>query len=370
VKLNNGNSNWLEIDQQLIAKNAAKLIDWTGVRLMAVVKANGYGHGIVDVVRVATAAGASYCGVARVEEAIELRKAGIQDDILVLGYTPDERLRAAIERDITVTMFLQDQVQPLGQAVQDTGKTARVHIKVDTGMSRLGAPVPQAYDLLQELSGVPGVDVEGIFTHFARADEPDDPTTAKQERTFMDLLAEAESAGLRPRIAHAANSAAALTRPSTHLDMVRIGIALFGMSPSPAVKLLDGMRPALAWKARLTHVETYPPNSGVSYGHHYRTAAAERIGVVPVGYGDGYRREPGNRVLIHGQQVKVVGRVCMDQLMVNLDELPQAQVGDEVVLIGQQGDEQISAEDLASRWGTFNYEVVCGLSARVPRMYS
>jgi alanine racemase len=364
-----GNSNWLEIDGGAIVENVDHLLKLTGVRLMAVVKANGYGHGITEVVRIATSAGATYCGVARVEEAFELRRAGIEAPILVLGYTPDQHLADAIGRNVTLTIFHPEQVETLTTAASAAGRPALVHVKVDTGMSRLGAQPAIAYQLLGRLTEAPEVEVEGIFTHFARADEPDDPTTSLQERRFLDLLAEVEAAGLRPPLVHAANSAAALTRPSTHFDMVRIGIALYGLEPSTKVPLPQGFQPALAWKAHLTHVQNYPVGTGVSYGHIYKTRGEERIGVVPVGYGDGYRRVDGNAVLIHGQRVPVVGRVCMDQLMVQLDGVPQAKVGDEAVLLGYQGEEHIRAEEIASHWGTINYEMVCGLGARVPRVY-
>ncbi|KPK94507.1 MAG: hypothetical protein AMJ88_04060 [Anaerolineae bacterium SM23_ 63] len=369
MKPREGNSNWLEINRGAIIENASHLLKLTGVRLMAVVKANGYGHGITEVVRVAVSAGATYCGVARVEEAFELRRAGIEAPILVLGYTPDEQLADAIGRNVALTVFHPEQIETLVAAASVAGRPALVHVKVDTGMSRLGAQPAIAYQLLGQLTKEPSVEVEGVFTHFARADETEDPTTALQERRFLDLLAEIEAAGLRPPLVHAANSAAALTRPSTHLDMVRIGIALYGLDPSTRVPLPEGFQPALAWKAHLTHVQQYPAGTGVSYGHVYQTHGQERIGVVPVGYGDGYRRVEGNAVLIHGQQVPVVGRVCMDQLMVQLDHVPQAKVGDEVVLLGHQGEEHIRAEEIAKRWETINYEVVCGLGARVPRVY-
>jgi alanine racemase len=321
-----GNSNWLEIDRGALAHNLQRFKELTSVRVMAVVKANGYGHGITEVAKVAARSGAAYCGVARVDEALELRRAGV---------------------DIPV----------------------KVHITVDTGMSRLGAKPEEAYELVQRLSKEKDIDLEGIFTHYACADEPDNPLTAQQESLFLDLLSEIQSLGLRPKIAHASNSAAALTRPSSHLDMVRIGIALYGMPPSPEVQLPEDFRPSLTWKAQLTSVFTLPPGSGISYGHRYRTTGYERIGVVPVGYGDGYRRVSGNQVLIGGKRIPVVGRVCMDQIMVQLDELPTAQVGDEVVLLGSQGDETISASELAQKWGTINYEATCDLSARVPRFY-
>ena len=362
-------SNWLDIDRGAIVGNASQLLELTGVRVMAVVKANGYGHGITEVARVAVSAGATYCGIARVEEAFDLQQAGIEAPIMVLGYTPDDCLVDAVRQNITLTLFHLEQVGVLSAAAGVAGRPARVHVKVDTGMSRLGVPPALAFELLRRLTEAPGVEVEGIFTHFARADEPDEPTTEIQERRFLDVLAEAEAAGLRPPLAHTANSAATLTRPSTHLDMVRIGVALYGLAPLSGTPLPEGFRPALTWKARLTHIQRCQPNTGVSYGHVYRTCGEETIGVVSVGYADGYRRMDGNQVLIHGRRVPVVGRVCMDQIMVRLDDVPHAKVGDEVVLIGSQDAERISAEEVAVRWGTINYEVTSGITSRVPRVY-
>jgi alanine racemase len=364
-----GNSNWLEIDRGALAHNLQRFKELTSVRVMAVVKANGYGHGITEVAKVAARSGAAYCGVARVDEALELRRAGVDIPVQILGYTHTDRFVEAIGNEITLTIFQLEQADLIQNAAEQVGRKAKVHIKVDTGMSRLGAKPEEAYELVQRLSKEKDIDLEGIFTHYACADEPDNPLTAQQESLFLDLLSEIQSLGLRPKIAHASNSAAALTRPSSHLDMVRIGIALYGMPPSPEVQLPEDFRPSLTWKAQLTSVFTLPPGSGISYGHRYRTTGYERIGVVPVGYGDGYRRVSGNQVLIGGKRIPVVGRVCMDQIMVQLDELPTAQVGDEVVLLGSQGDETISASELAQKWGTINYEATCDLSARVPRFY-
>jgi len=271
-------SNWLDIDRGAIVDNASQLLELTGVRLMAVVKANGYGHGITEVARVAVSAGATYCGIARVEEAFDLQQAGIEAPIMVLGYTPDDCLVDAVRQNITLTLFHLEQVGVLSAAAGVAGRPARVHVKVDTGMSRLGAPPALAFELLRRLTEAPGVEVEGIFTHFARADEPDEPTTEIQERRFHDVLAEAESARLRPPLAHAANSAATLTRPSTHLDMVRIGVALYGLAPLSGTPLPEGFRPALTWNARLTHIQKCRPNTGVSYamftGHGVRRPLA------------------------------------------------------------------------------------------------
>lgn len=364
-----GNSNWLEIDRSAIANNLLIIKDHTSVNVMAVVKANGYGHGISEIAKVAGEAGATYCGVARVDEALELRRSGISLPILVLGYTPSDRFKEAFGKEISLTIFQPEQVEALSSVASQSSRPGIVHVKVDTGMSRLGAPPMVAYELIQSLSNIQGIDLEGVFTHFARADNPESGVTEQQERQFLDLLSELESIGIRPRIAHAANSAAALTRPSSYLDMVRVGIAIFGLPPSDNIPLPGGFRPALMWKAQLCAVFSLPPGRGVSYGHDYVTKEHETLGVVPVGYGDGYRLTPGNEVLIRGQRAPLVGRVCMDQVIVKLDHVPEAKVGDEVVLLGSQGDESITASDLAKKWGTINYEVTCGLSARVPRFY-
>ncbi len=364
-----GNSNWLEIDRGAITNNLRRMQELTSVRVMTVVKANGYGHGITQIARVVANAGASFCGVARVDEALELRRGGVGIPIQVLGYTPSDRFVEAIGNDVTLTIFHPEQAALVDGAAAQAGRVAKIHIKVDTGMSRLGATPEVAFELARHLASEKNVFLEGIFTHYACADEPDLPVTEQQEKQFLDLLAELHTAGIRPEIAHAANSAAALTRPSSYFDMVRIGIALYGMHPSDEVQLPSTFQPTLAWKAQLSSVFTLPPGRGISYGHSYTTKDHERIGVVPVGYGDGYRRVPGNEVLIGGKRVPVVGKVCMDQLMVHLGELPEAAIGDEVVLLGTQGEEKITASELAHKWGTINYEMTCDLSARVPRFY-
>lgn len=363
------NSNWLEIDQGAITNNLLKIQAMTSTAVMAVVKANGYGHGITQVATAAESVGARYCGVARVEEALELRRNGIAIPILVLGYTPDERFQEAISKQISLTLFQPEQIETLATTFGNTHKQSTVHVKVDSGMSRLGATPAEAYTLVQRLSKMEGVFLEGIFTHYACADDPSLPVTHNQEKDFFDLLSELDTSGSRPPLVHAANSAAALTRPSSRLDMVRIGIALYGMAPSKMVPLPDELKPSLEWKAQLSAVSSLPPGKGISYGHEYVTTRHERIGIIPVGYGDGYRRINGNEVLIQGRRAAVVGRVCMDQVIVQLDEFPEAQVGDEVVLLGRQGSEQILADQLAETWGTINYEVTCGVSARVPRFY-
>ncbi len=237
-----GLSNWLEIDLEAIGHNTQLMAELTGVRVMAVVKANGYGHGLIPISRRAVQAGAAYCGVARVDEALELRQAAVAGPILVLGETPVGRFKQAVERSISLTVFHPRHLRALEQLGSNSHQ-AKVHLKVDTGMSRLGASIEEAYGMLQQLTSIPGVEVEGLFTHFARADEPKIPTTAEQEALFRELVQEIATAGLRPPLVHASNSAAALTRPSAHFDMVRPGIALYGMEPGPAVPLPEWLSP-------------------------------------------------------------------------------------------------------------------------------
>jgi alanine racemase len=363
-------SNWVDIDLSAIAANVRYFKTLSGVAIMAVVKANAYGHGAVQVAKAALNAGALWCGVARLEEALELRRAGIAGPILLLGYTPDQQVKLAIEQRISMTVWEQPQIDLAAALARQTGRRALLQLKVDTGMGRLGAPSQLAVPLARTLSATPGVVFEGIFTHFARADERQRETSDHQEAFFRQVLADLRAEGLLPVWVHAANSAAGLLRPSSAFGLIRLGVAMYGLHPSGECRLPPELRPALAWKSVLSQVKTLPPGTGISYGHEYVTRASERIGTVPVGYADGFHRTPGSRVLVGGQPVPVVGRICMDQILVQLDCVPQAQAGDEVVLVGQQGEIRQDADDLARDWGTINYDVVCGIGARVPRIYS
>ncbi len=362
-------SNWAEIDLGAIENNIRFYRQHTGAQVMAIVKANAYGHGAVPVAQACLRAGATWLGVARPEEALELRRAGITEPVLLLGYTAPGRYEEAIANRVSLTVWSAEQVQIASDAAMKIGETARLHIKVDSGMSRLGLPPEDALELAKTVGQTEGVSLEGLFTHFAKADEADPTPTDLQERRFRLALDAVEAAGLRPPLVHAANSAASLTRPSAWFNLVRTGIAIYGLYPSGECPLPADFRPALAWKAVLSQVKALPPGRGVSYGHMHITQGEERIGTVPVGYADGFRRILGNWALVGGRRVPVVGRVCMDQIMLQLDAVPEAQAGDEVVLIGAQGDERITAEEVAQRWGTINYEVTCGLAARVPHIY-
>ena len=333
------------------------------------VKANGYGHGLVEVGRAAASAGAAWLGVARLEEGLALRHAGLGLPILVMGYCAPERAPEAAASDIRLAAF--DPELVMGQAAQacQSGHRLRVHAKIDTGMGRLGVFPHQGIEFVRWLSETPGLEVEGIFTHFARSDEPDLSQTHHQIDAFSQVVEGLQSLGLRPPLAHASNSAAALYFPRAYFDMVRPGISIYGLHPAPEAPLPDGFRPALAWKTRLVSVKELPASHGVGYNYRYITTRRERIGVIPVGYADGFRRRLGNFALVGGRRVPVVGGVCMDQCMLQLDDVPEARSGDEVVLIGRQGEACITAEEIAHSWETNNYEVVCGLQARVPRLY-
>lgn len=337
---------------------------------MAIVKGNAYGHGMLAVAKAAVEAGASWLGVARANEALELRQAGVTAPILIMGYTPPGALGELIRQYISLTFWSAEQLAQVSEAAQKQAESARLHLKIDSGMSRLGAAPESALRFAQQAASTPGIELEGVFTHFARADEADPQPTQWQQEIFQGIIADLEAHSLRPRWVHAANSAASLTHPTASYDMIRLGISLYGLHPSKTCPNPPHIRPALSWKAVLSQVKRLPAGRGVSYGHIYRTQSEERIGTVPVGYADGFRRTAGNCALVGGRRVPVVGRVCMDQVMVQLDAVPEAREGDEVILIGKQGEESLTAEDLAAAWGTINYEVVCGIGARVPRLYS
>jgi alanine racemase len=362
-------STWLEIDLSVIEKNVNLLLNRTGVNVMAVVKADAYGHGMIPVAQAALQGGAIWLGVARIEEAIMLREADLDCSILILGYSPPGRIASALDKEISLTLWNLEQLKMISSSAKELGKKAKVHLKVDTGMSRLGVEPSEALNLAEEINNNQDVIFEGVFTHLARADEEDAFETDNQSRKLLDVLDSFSHKGINPQLVHVANSAAVLSKSNSTFNMVRPGIAIYGLEPSTELQLPEVFQPALVWKSVLSQVKTLPPGRGVSYGYEYITRGNERIGTVPVGYADGFRRIKGNQVLISGKCVPVVGRVCMDQICVQLDEVPDANEGDEVVIIGSQGKASITAEQVAELWGTINYEVVCGLGARIPRVY-
>ena len=366
---------WLEIDLSAIANNTrlVKKLVGPNVRVLVSLKADGYGHGALKVARTALHNGASMLGVATVSEATPLREAGITAPILVFGYVPLWQMREAVRLDLTVTLYSLDSAHALARAARALGKTARVHVKVDTGMGRLGIRAEQMDEilaLLRAIRDLPDLELEGIFTHFAKADAEDLAHAHMQLARFEHVLRVIEDEGLRPPLVHAANSAATLSLPEARFDMVRPGIALYGLDPSTDVRLPAGFQPALSFKTQVAQVKLIPAGEGISYGCTYITEQPTWIAVLPVGYADGFRRAPANwgSVLIHGQEAPLVGRVCMDQSMVDISHIPDVRVGDEVVLIGRQGAAALTAETVAQRLGTINYEVVSEILARVPRV--
>ncbi len=366
---------WLEIDLSAIANNTRRIKELVGarVRVLASLKADAYGHGALKVARTVLLNGASMLGVATLSEATPLREAGIGAPILVFGYVPRWQMREAVRLDVTVTLYSSEAAQALARAAEALGRRAKVHLKVDTGMGRLGIRAEQVDEIValaREISRLPGLELEGIFTHFAMADARDQGHSRLQLARFQAVLRALEEAGLRPPIAHAANSAATLTLPEAHFEMVRPGIALYGLDPSLEVRLPEGFRPALSFKTQVAQVKMVPAGECISYGCTYVTERPTRIAVLPVGYADGFRRAPRNwgSVLVHGQEAPLLGRVCMDQCMIDVTHLPQVRVGDEVVLIGRQGEASLTAEEVARRLGTINYEVVSEILARVPRV--
>ena len=363
------NSIWLEVNLAAIRRNIQRIGKLTGRPVMAVVKANAYGHGLFDVAKAAEKAGIARLCVARLEEAVALRDAGIHSPILVLGYTSPLDVPKAMQHSISLALFNPEMAPKYEEAARHGKGKLNVHIKVDTGMGRLGVFPAGAADFVANVTKMDNITVEGLFTHFASADEPNKPTTGEQISIFEKVIEELRSVGIRPQIIHAANSAATINYPKTWYDAVRPGIAIYGLHPSPESPLPADFEPALTWKTRLTSVKTMLAGSGISYNHRYITQKEESIGATAVGYADGLRRKLGNIALVNGQRVLQAGMVCMDQTMWRLVDVPLAKVGDEVVLIGSQGDERITADEVAASWGTINYEVICGLSARVPRYY-
>ena len=363
---------WMEVDLGAIAGNLERLREIAApARVMAVLKADAYGHGAVRVARTAVQHGAVMLGVAVLSEAVALRERGIGAPILVLGYTPAWQARDAVRHDVAVALYSMDAAQALSRAVTALARPGvRVHVKVDTGMHRLGLMPEEVVPFAREVAKLPGIEIEGLFTHFASADEADPTYTEQQVGRFERVLAEWRSVGLaRPRYVHAANSAATLRFPAARYDLVRTGVALYGLDASAEVRCPEGFRPALALKTQLAQVKELEAGEPVSYGRTWVAPRRSRIGVLPIGYADGFRRAPANwgEVLVRGQRAPLVGRVCMDMSMVDVTDVPGARVGDEVVLIGEQGGDRITVEAVAARLGTINYEVASQILARVPR---
>jgi alanine racemase len=366
---------WVEIDLSAIANNTRQIQSLIGpdVRILASLKADAYGHGALKVARTVLHNGASMLGVATVSEARPLRDAGIHEPILVFGYVPHWQMREAIHQGLTITLYSIKSAQALSRSAQALSQNVKVHVKIDTGMGRLGIRaerINEILELLHAITELPRLESEGIFTHFAMADTQDQTHVRMQLARFQHVLRVLEKEHIRPPLVHAANSAAIFSLPESHFDMVRPGIALYGLDPSHEVRLPANFRPALSFKTQVAQVKVIPEGESISYGGSYITDRPTCVAILPVGYADGFRRGPTNwgNVLVHGQAASLLGRVCMDQCIIDVSNIPQVRVGDEVVLIGRQREANLTAEQVAQRLGTINYEVVSEILARVPRV--
>ncbi|MFD0671381.1 alanine racemase [Cohnella sp. GCM10027633] len=348
-----------------------------GTKLLASVKANAYGHGAVEIARGAVQAGADYLGVAFLDEALQLRAAGIEAPILVLGFTPAEGLPIARDRGITVTLY-RDDILDAAEALPRSERKLKAHVKIDSGMGRLGVlPGEPAERFLTRAFAIPGLEIEGLFTHYARADETNKQYTLMQAERFAGVVDFAERSGYAVPIVHSGNSATGIDLPERVGGMLRLGISMYGYYPSDEVNgQAISLEPVLTLKTSVVHVKRLRAGEGISYGTRYFTQGDETIGTLPIGYADGFSRMLSGRAeaLVRGRRVPVLGTICMDQCMVRLDDAvspgePAAAPGEEAVLIGRQGDAVISVEEVAAKLGTLNYEVTCMLAARVPRVY-
>ncbi|RCX12374.1 alanine racemase [Anaerobacterium chartisolvens] len=370
------NRSWAEVNLDNIAHNTLEIRKITNKRteIMGVVKADAYGHGVMEVTRTLLDNGVGRLAVSMLDEAIQLRKNGIDVPILILSYTDPVRAEEIIENDVTQTVFSRELADALSSAAVRLGRSVRIHIKIDTGMTRVGfMPGYSAVKEVIEISKLPGIIIEGLFTHFASADEADKSYTYMQFERFMSICSELTRIGIHIPVRHVANSAAVMEFPEMHLDMVRPGIILYGMYPSQEVdKSKIHLKPAMTLKSNVILVKRVEAGTAVSYGRIFITDRESIIATIPIGYADGYTRMLGNRasVLINGESAPIIGRVCMDQCMVDVTDLSNnVSVGDEVVLFGGQGERNIRVEDIASMAGTINYEVVCLIGKRVPRFY-
>jgi alanine racemase len=378
---------WAEIDLDAVAANTRELrrVTRPEARLLVAVKANAYGHGLVEVARQALESGADALGVARMPEALALRDAGIDVPILVFGYTPPSDVEALLRHDLIQTVYALETAGAYSERIGKSGGRLKVHLKVDTGMGRLGIlPDSRRYvepgmsvsdHAIREVLAIAGLKeltLEGIFTHFASSDSADKGFAEQQFNRFLAFLGQLERSGLEFEVRHAANSGAIIEMPHTHLDMVRAGVSLYGLYPSDAVdKSRIDLIPVMTLKARIVHLKKVPAGFPVSYGMTHTTPSPTVIATVPVGYADGFNRRLSNRghVLVRGQKAPIVGRVCMDLTMIDVGHIPGVALEDEVVILGRQAKAEISADEIAGLLDTINYEITSAITTRVPRVF-
>lgn len=366
---------WVEIDLGALTYNIKQLVKFLNpsTQLMAVVKADAYGHGAVTVAKTALDAGAGWLGVATVPEGIQLREAGIKAPILILGATNTaEQIHAIANWQLEPTLGSPKQALIFSDTLEALNyhTPISVHIKLDTGMSRLGTDWRKAGDFVQLVQGLPHLKIASVYSHLATADSPDPAIMQEQQRRFTEAIAQIQGRGIKIPSLHLANSAATLADPKLHYDMVRVGLAIYGLYPATHLENQIKLQPVLQLKARITHVKTIAKGTGVSYGHHFIAPQEMRIAVVGIGYADGVPRSLSNQmqVLLRGQRVQQIGAITMDQLMIDVTSIPDLQEGEIVTLLGEQGKEQISANDWANQLNTISWEILCGFKHRLPRV--
>lgn len=361
---------WSEIDLTAVKKNVEVIKSSLKpqVKFCAVVKADAYGHGAVPVAGAVLSAGADRLAVALLSEAVELRQAGFLAPIQVLGYTPPHQARTVAAYNIAQTVYSLEAARALAAAGLESGKPVKIHIKIDTGMGRIGILPESAGDFASAVTNMPGIELEGVFSHFATADAADKTYAKEQYARFEEALKRISTRGIKVPIRHMANSAATLEMPETHLDMVRPGIILYGLWPAAESKRSIELMPAMQLKAQVAHVKTVGAGASISYGRTYTARSERRIATLPIGYADGWTRLLSGKadVFIHGRRAPLVGRICMDQCMVDVSSIPAVETGDTAILFGIP---ELPADEVAAVIGTINYELVCMVSKRVPRVY-
>ncbi|MGH7797655.1 MAG: alanine racemase [Candidatus Binatia bacterium] len=360
------------IDHEALRWNLLQIRNKVGakVKILSMVKANAYGHGAVAVAQTLAGAGGDAFGVATLEEGVELRQAGVRAPILILAGAYEDQLAAFFTHALTPVAHELTGLKQLDKAVKSRGRTLQVHLKIDTGMGRLGLVAAESERWLPEVKKLTALRIEGVFSHFSHAENVEGEYTRQQLEIFKRVV-ERLRADIRPALVHFANSAATITLPAAYFDMVRPGIMLYGVYPSPAMASQITLKPVLAWKTKILQLKKVPAGTSISYGQTFITQRESLIATLPVGYADGYQRLLSNRgvVLVGGQRAPVVGRVCMDLTMIDVTDIRNVKQGDEVALLGRQGTAEISADEIAAWANTISYEILTSISARVPRIH-
>ncbi len=375
MNLKDTRSVWLEIDLDNITenyKNIRKIVDEKSM-IMAVIKANAYGHGSVEVAKQLKKNGVDRISVSIIAEAIELRKAGIEGPIQILNYTPKEQFGLVLDYDLVPGLYTLNDAKALSTEAVARGKIAKIHIKVDTGMGRIGfIPNDKSIEDIVQVSKLPNIEIEGIFTHFARSDELDKGPSRKQYEKFQWVVRKLEDCGINIKLKHVSNSGAIIDMPEYNLDMVRPGIILYGYYPSNEVRKNNlKLKPAMALKGKISNIKTVAEGTGIGYGHRFITSRQSIIATVPIGYADGYSRilSGKSHVFVKDKRVPIVGSICMDQIMIDVTDVEGIQHGDEIVLFGYDNPLYPAVEELAGLLGTINYEFICMMGRRIPRVY-